>query len=85
MKFLLKQLLDSTIFADHTNIYQTHPTPTSTMNGNKCEPQINLHVVQVKQFLIASYFPYIAELFTTNSIINKHRQFIFTCMQTELR
>ena len=56
MKFLLKQLLDSTTYTDHTNNCQTHPKncqihPTSTAikNRYKYEPKFNLRVVQVKQ------------------------------------
>ena len=47
MKFLLKQLLYSTTFADHTNNCQTYPTATAIKNRNKCEPKFNLDVVQV--------------------------------------
>ena len=57
MKFLLKQLLDSTTFADHTTNCQTHPTFIAMEDRNKCEPKLNLRVVQVKKYTVDSYYP----------------------------
>ena len=61
IKFLLKHLLDSTIFANHTNSCQTHPTSTT---------------FQVTQYAYDSYHPYIDELFAPNSIMTIHYQVI---------
>ena len=57
MKFLLKQLLDSTTFTDHTNncpIYSTFTT------------------IQVKQPALNSYYPYTDGRFAYNPAMNIH-------------
>ena len=61
MKFLLKQLLYSTLFTNHTNNCQTHPTFTT---------------IQIKQYVFDGYHPYIDELFASNSTMTIHYQVV---------
>ena len=57
MQFLLKQLLDSTTFTDHTNNCQTHSIITT---------------IQFKQPALDSYYPYTDGLFAFNPTMNIH-------------